>query len=152
MVAERQTTPSSLYAYDFVAWVEQTVAQMQAQDFDQVDWVNLIEEVADISRRERRRLESKLIVILLHLLKWQYQPTHRTGRWKSSLREHRRRVNRDLKDSPSLRPFLADIFDDCYSAACAQAADEIGLEGDRFPNLCPYKIEQVLDPDFLPQT
>jgi hypothetical protein len=148
MVAERQTNYPSPYTQDFVAWVEQTVAQLQAQDFDQVDWANLIEEVADMSRRERRRLESNLIVILLHLLKWQYQPSRRSR--KSSLREHRRRVDRDLKDSPSLRPFLADIFDDCYSAARAQAADETGLEGDRFPTLCPYKLEQVLDPDFLP--
>jgi hypothetical protein len=151
MGAERQTRPTSPYTQDFVAWVEQTVAQLQAHDFDHVDWENLIEEVADMSRRERRHLESNLIVILLHLLKWQYQPDRRTGSWKSSLREHRRRVNRDRQDSPSLQPYLEDSFSECYSNARDQAADETGLEVDRFPRICPYTIEQVLSPDFLPQ-
>lgn len=88
MVAGRQTTASNLYAQDYVAWLDQTVAQMRSQDYSHIDWDNLIEEVVDMSRRERSRLESNLIVILLHLLKWQYQPDHRSGSWKSSIREH----------------------------------------------------------------
>jgi hypothetical protein len=150
MVAERQRSQTSLYSQDYVAWVEQTVAQLKAQDFGQVDWENLIEEVADMSRRERRRLESNLIVILLHLLKWQYQPHQRSGSWKSSLREHRRRVNRDLTDSPSLKPYLLDIWEGCYREARNQAADETGLAVDGFCEVCPYTVQQVLDADFLP--
>ena len=150
MVTERQTTTPNLYAQDYVAWVEQTVAQLRSQDYSHVDWDNLIEEVADMSRRERSRLESNLIVILLHLLKWQYQPHHRSGSWKSSIREHRRRVNRDLRDSPSLKPYLAEIFAECYADACAQAGDETGLASSVFPKTCPYRIDQVLNAEYLP--
>jgi hypothetical protein len=151
MVANPDLTSTSLYTQDFVAWVEQTVALLKAGHLDQVDWENLIEEVADMSRRERRRLENNVIVILLHLLKCQYQTTRRTGSWKSSLREHRRRVNRDLSDSPSLKPYLLEIWGDCYRAARDQAADETGLEPEDFPEVCPYQLTQVLDAQFLPQ-
>ncbi|NET52661.1 MAG: DUF29 domain-containing protein [Merismopedia sp. SIO2A8] len=131
-------------------WIETTVGQLQSQNYQDVDWENLIEEVADMSKRERRRLKSNLIVVLLHLLKWQYQSDHRSGSWKSSVREHRRRINDDLKDSPSLVPYLHEIFAECYGRACEQAADETGLSLETFPRICPYTTEESLEPDYLP--
>lgn len=148
--AELHPPQASLYSQDFVAWVEQTVAQLRSQDFDNIDWENVIEEIADMSRRERRRLESNLIVILVHLLKWQYQPEARSGSWKGSLREHRRRVNRDLDDSPSLRPYLQDSLADSYGNAREQAADETGLAIATFPEHNLYSVEEILNPQFLP--
>ena len=76
MTAELRADEKSLYETDFVRWVETVVAQLQAQDYASVDWANLIEEM---SRRERKSLKSNLVVILLHLLKWQYQPEARSG-------------------------------------------------------------------------
>lgn len=88
------------------------------------------------------------MVILLHLLKWQHQPECRGEGWRSSLREHRGHVNDDLKDSPSLVPYLQQIFAKCYINAYEQVADEIGLPLERFPLDCPYTIEQVLDSNY----
>ena len=152
MVAELTNTQSTLYNTDFVRWVDQTVAQLQSADYNSVDWENLIEEIADMSKRERRSLESNLIVLLLHLLKWQYQPDYRSGSWKGSIREHRRRINRTLKDSPSLRSYLQqEIWSSSYIEAQAQAVDETGLSSTVFPTHNPYTIESTLDPNFLPE-
>jgi len=151
MAIAPQTNPKNLYQTDFVRWVETTVEQLRSQDYAAVDWENLIEEIEDMSRRERKSLKSNFIVILLHLLKWQYQPESRSGSWRGSIREHRRRVNDDLKDSPSLIPYLQEVFAECYTNAREQAADETGLPLETFPKNCPYTAEQTLNTGFLPE-
>ena len=148
MTLEIQT--SSLYDRDFAAWLALTVEQLRAQNYSSVDWANLIEEIEDLAKRERKALKSNLVVILLHLLKWHYQPEARTGSWKGSIREHRRRIADDLKDSPSLKLYLEAVFAECYTAALAQASDETGLPTAVFPTDCPYSPELALDAEFLP--
>ena len=150
MSTELQATQKSLYDTDFVRWVESTAAQLRAQDYASVDWANLIEEIESMSRQERKSLKSNLKVVWLHLLKWQYQPNRRSKSWRSSLREHRERLVDDLKDSPSLKPYLQEIFAECYDRARAQAADETDLPLDTFPIDCPYTADQAIDSDFLP--
>jgi Domain of unknown function DUF29 len=150
MATNLQTNHKSLYDVDFMRWVETTAEQLRAQDYGSVDWENLIEEIEDMSRRERKALKSNLVVILLHLLKWQYQPECRTGSWRGSIREHRRRINEDLKDSPSLAPYLQEVFAECYEYAREQASDETGLSVETFPSDCPYTSEQSLESKFLP--
>jgi len=88
--------------------------------------------------------------LLLNLLKWHSQPEQRSGSWRGSLREHRRRINDDLKDSPSLLPYLRAVLAECYAHAREQAADETGLPLETFPVKCPYTPEQVLNSDYLP--
>jgi hypothetical protein len=150
MPTELQTSQKSLYEVDFALWVETTVAQLREQNYTAVDWTNLLEEIEDMSRRERKSLKSNLLVILLHLLKWQYQPEGRCGSWRGSIREHRRRVNEDLQDSPSLIPYFQEVFAECYANACEQAADETGLPLETFPYNCPYTSEQSLNSKYLP--
>lgn len=150
MSTELQAAQKSLYEADYLRWVETTVEQLRTQNYACVDWANLIEEIEDMSRRERKSLKSNLIVILLHLLKWQYQPECRTGSWRGSLREHRRRINDDLRDSPSLFPYLQEAFAESYANAREQAADETSLPLDVFPSDCPYTPEQSLDSQYLP--
>ncbi|HLO88645.1 MAG TPA: DUF29 domain-containing protein [Nostocaceae cyanobacterium] len=99
-----QTHKQTLYETDYMQWIETTLSKLQNQDYANVDWENLIEEIADMGRSERKSLKSNLIVILLHLLKWQFQPEKRTGSWEVSIIEHRRRVQESLNDSPSLKP------------------------------------------------
>jgi hypothetical protein len=150
MATELQLSQKSLYETDFVAWVEATLEHLRGQNYDSVDWVNLLEEIADLSRQERKSLKSNLVVILLHLLKWQYQSEARTGSWRGSIREHRRRIKDDLKDSPSLVPYVLEILDECYANAREQVADETGLLLSTFPSDCPYQSDQVLNPEYLP--
>jgi hypothetical protein len=141
----------SLYEIDYLAWIETTVNQLEQQNLAQVDWENLIEELKDMGRSERRRLRSNLVVVLLHLLKWQYQPTMRSRSWRSSITEHRRRIREALEDSPSLQPYLHASLSQCYADAIRLASDETGLSISAFAAECPYSISQTLDMDFLPE-
>ena len=86
----------TLYETDYLQWIEAAVAKLQSQDYANVDWENLIEEIADMGRSERKSLKSNLIVILVHLLKWQFQPEKRSGSWEGSIIEHRRHVRKKL--------------------------------------------------------
>lgn len=146
-----QASSPMRYETDYLQWIETTVAQLQQRDYAQVDWVNLIDEVADMGKRERQSLKSNVIVVLLHLLKWQFQPECRSGSWEGSILEHRRRVNDALADSPSLRPYLQEIFEECYTQAVKQAKAETGLPMETFPQQCLFQLTQILDDEFLPE-
>lgn len=150
MTTELQNSQSSLHETDYLRWIETTVEKLRSHDYHQIDWQNLIDEIADMGRSERRSLESNLIVVLLHLLKWQYQPDLRSGSWQGSMVEHRRRLRKALKESPSLKSYLEEILAECYIDAIEQAAAETGLSPDTFPTLCPYTATQTLDSSFLP--
>jgi hypothetical protein len=143
---------NTTYDTDYVLWVEQTLAQLQAGEYDRVDWPNLFEEIEDMSRRQKDALESNLIVLLLHLLKWRYQPEIKSSSsWKFTIRDRRRRIDNLLKTSPSLRPYLLTIGDTSYGEARLQASDETGLGIEIFPEICEWPIEQILQDDFLPE-
>ena len=139
-----------LYETDYLKWIETTVKKLQVQDYSNIDWENLIDEIEDMGRSERRSLKSNLIVVLTHLLKWQYQPNFRSGSWKGSIVEHRRRIREALKDSPSLKPYFEEVFAQCYSDAVEQASAETGLSVEILPQVCPYTSAEVLDANFLP--
>jgi hypothetical protein len=141
----------TLYETDYLQWIETIVEKLQSQDYANVDWENLIEEIADMGRSERRSFKSNLIVILVHLLKWQFQPEKRSGRRHRSIIEHRRRVKEALDDSPSLKSYLESIFAECYAQAIKQAKAETGLPVESFPVVCPYQLPEVTNDEFLPQ-
>jgi hypothetical protein len=141
----------ALYDADFVAWADETATLLQQRRFEELDLANLAEEIQDLGNRHRDALENNLTVLLIHLLKWHYQPEMRSGSWRGSIVEHRRRVNKALKQYPSLKPHLLKTFDECYLDAVEQATAETGLKADRFPQDCPYAIEQVLAGSFLPE-
>lgn len=150
MTTELEHNRQSLYETDYLKWIETTVEKLRVQDYSNIDWENLIEEVEDMGRSERRSLKSNLIIVLTHLLKWQYQPQFRSGSWKGSIVEHRRRIRDTLKESPSLQPYLEQVFAKCYLDAVAQASAETGLSVETFPQACPYTSAEVLDSNFLP--
>lgn len=150
MIPKLTSHQQNLYETDYLNWIETTVEQLRNQNYAQIDWENLIEEIEDMGRSERRSLKSNLIVIITHLLKWQYQPELRSGSWKGSIVEHRRRVRDALQDSPSLKRYLEEVFITCYGDAVEQASAETGLLITLFPSVCPYTVEQILESDFLP--
>lgn len=150
-LSESSLSNVSLYDRDFVKWVEVTIGQLGQQDYPQVDWGNLLDEIEDMSRRERQSLESNLVILLLHLLKWQYQSDRRTGSWKGSIVEHRRRILKTIKRSPSLNVYLQECFKEAYGDAIEQAAAETGLNSDCFPAICEYAIDRCLDTTFFPE-
>jgi hypothetical protein len=150
MISKLEVTPC-LYTTDYLQWIETTVEKLREQDYANVDWHNLIEEIEDMGRSERKSLKSNLIVIVLHLLKWQYQPNLRGGSWAGSIVEHRRRVGDAIAESPSLKPYLEQAYLKWYNDALRQAIAETQLPKETFPIACPYALTDILDFDFLPR-
>ena len=142
------TDTVNLYDRDYYLWLLHTAQLISEGKFSEVDAANLIEEIEDMGRSEKRAIESNLVVVLLHLLKYKYQPEKRTNSWKSSIREHRRRLRKAFADSPS---YFEEVFDECYQEAREQAADETGLPLDTFPQESIFTPAEALDPNYLPQ-
>jgi hypothetical protein len=142
---------ATLYEKDFSLWLETTAQLLRNRQLEKLDYDNLIEEIEAMGRSERNALESNLIVVLMHLLKYKYQPQKRSRSWLSSIFEHRRRLVEAFKTSPSLKRYYENVFDECYQYAMKQASIETGLPLEHFPNMSPFTSEETLDFDFLPQ-
>ncbi len=140
----------NLYDKDYYLWLEETVQLLREGRLTDLDIPNLIEEMKDMGRSEKNALESNLIVLLMHLLKWKYQPEKQSGSWRRSIREHRRRILKAFKNSPSLKRYFEEIFEESYQEARKQAADETELSLNIFPETCPFKVEEILDSEYLP--
>jgi hypothetical protein len=138
------------YEADFFAWTQEQARLLRDRDARGLDWENLAEEIDSMGRRDRRELESRLRLILHHLLKWRVQPGLRGPGWQSTLREQRRQAAKLLKESPSLRPQLPALIEEAYPDARADALDETGLPLQNFPADCPFTVAQVLDAAYLP--
>jgi hypothetical protein len=141
---------SSLYDRDYYLWIETTVARLRQKKFSEIDLVNLIEELESMGRSEKSALTSNLIVVLMHLLKYKYQPSKRTNSWRFTIKEHRRRLREAFKNSPSLRKYFTEVFGECYQDARDLAATETGLSLETFPCESPFSLEDTLNPDYLP--
>jgi hypothetical protein len=146
------STNATLYEHDFYLWCLETCAALGAREFDAVDMHHLIEEIRDLGNNVRHALESDLSVVMLHLLKWQYQPERRqdSRSWERSIIEHRQRIDRLLKKNPSLKPYLTTAVVEEYPSARRLAAVETDLPRATFPEVCPWTVEQLLDHDFFP--
>jgi hypothetical protein len=131
------------YETDFYQWTQQQAALLRQGQWSQVDAANLAEEIESMGKSDRRAIWSHLINILLHLLKWQYQPERRGNSWTESIDNGREQLDWLIKDSPSLRPKLPQFVDDIYPRARRKAAHETGLPLSTFPEQCPFTVEQI---------
>lgn len=122
-----KTLTPTLYDIDFNLWIEQTVNQLKKGNLKDLDIENLVEEIESMGRSEKREIYSRLKVLLIHLLKWKYQPYKKTSIWIATINEQRTQINLILKDSPSLKPYLRDNWEDCYQDARIDAATETFL-------------------------
>ncbi len=153
-MADALKTQTSLYERDFYAWTVDQAAKLRARaTFDNrgdIDWENAAEEIESVGDSQRSEIESRMNVLLLHLLKWARQPSHRSGSWKATIVEQRSRMRRRLAKSPSLRGYPAEVMAEEYALARTLAMVETGLPDGVFPLVCPFTIDQILDPDFYP--
>jgi len=136
------------YERDFYGWIHQNIALLKRGQWADIDVEILIDELESMAKRDRRELTSRLMILIAHLLKWQFQPAKRSGSWRGSIREQRIQLVEQLEESPSLKNNLAESVVKSYPKALALAVDETGLSTNTFPRKCPYTLEQLLDEDF----
>ena len=138
------------YEQDFYAWTQRTAALLRAGRFDEADIDHVAEEIEDMGRRDVRELNRRVQILLAHLLKWQTQSDQRSRSWRSTITVQRLELEGLLAQSPSLRPKLESGLGNNYARAVKRAVAETDLAADRFPPACPYRVDQILDEDFLP--
>jgi hypothetical protein len=134
---------------DFNLWIDQTAQLLREGRWPEIDVPTLIDEVEDLGKRERRGIASQLTRLLLHLLKWQYQPQRRSDSWLDSITDARTQIELALEDSPSLRDYPLEQLESSYQRARRQAIKQTGLADSVFPEACPYNIQQILSEDWL---
>lgn len=148
-MTQAKTSKTNLYEQDYVAWADEQALLLEQKRFNELDLVNLVEEVRDLGRRERDAIESQLTRLLMHLLKWQYQPEKRTRSWLLTIKDARRQIAKLRSKYPVLKVHTESVFFECYLEAREVASDETALPLKNFP-LDPYSSAQVLDTDFFP--
>jgi hypothetical protein len=141
---------ADLYESDFAAWAETNAELLRAGRFSEVDLENVAEEIGDLAKKQRRALASRLVRLIQHLLKWQFQPEKRSTSWQRTVLQQRLSISRLLRESPSLKPAFAELAAEVYSEAARLAAFEMRCEVKTLPSSCPYAMEQLLDLDYLP--
>jgi hypothetical protein len=141
---------ATLYDLDFYQWTQSQSDLLRVEGWEQLDWQHIAEEIESLGKKDKRQVQSRLAVLITHLLKWEYQPEKRSPSWRKTLKEQRFRLMLILNDSPSLKVGLPEFIAVVYPYAVENVADETGLDRRLFPVVCSYRIEQVLDPVFLP--
>lgn len=139
------------YLTDFNSWIDHTTQLLRDHRWQDIDVAHLIEEIQDLGKSEQRAIASQLTRLLMHLLKWQYQPQRRSDSWLDSITDARTQIELAIADSPSLKHYPAAQLKESYNRARRQAAKQTGLQIFEFPDECPYSLNLVLDEDWLPQ-
>jgi len=143
MVTAEALDLSALYAQDETAWLEAMSRLAASERYAEIDYKHLSEYLADMAKRDRREVFSRLVVLLCHLLKWEHQPQCRSGSWRGTIREQRREL-RQLLESGTLRNHAEAVLKDAYAEARRQAADETELSLDVFPAEDARSLEELL--------
>ena len=143
MVQRAPVASAALYELDETAWLETTAELIRHGRLDAVELGTLAEYLTDMAKRDRREVYSRLVVLLSHLLKWDYQPDRRSGSWRGTVLEQQREL-RQLLESGTLRNHASAVFADAYADARKQAAAETGLARGAFPEECPWNLDGAL--------
>jgi hypothetical protein len=141
---------SQLYDRDFYAWATEQAGLLRAGRLSEADIGHIAEEIESMGKTEKRELISRLTILLLHLLKWQFQPSHRGASWRASINNARDDIADHLEDNPSLKAQLGPIMLSAYRRAARQAAAETGFAENLFPTSCPWTFSQTTNPEFWP--
>jgi hypothetical protein len=140
----------SLYDLDFHAWSKEQADAIRRRSWNEIDWEHVAEEIEDLSRQWRNELKSRYVVLLMHLLKWAFQPGGRTKSWVDTVDEQRLRIEVHLAENPSLKSVEAEVFAAAYKQARLRAAKETHLVRSTFPEAPPFTVRDAKDGSFWP--
>lgn len=142
-VLEKAEAPSK--AHDLYSWARRQAELLRAGRLSEIDPAAIAEEIDDVGDEQYDKLESSLRVVMLNLLKWDHQPDRRSRSWTLSIREQRRRVLRQLRKNPGLKPLLDEAISEAYEDARDEASSETGLPLSSFPVSRPYEYSEIME-------
>jgi hypothetical protein len=143
--------PMSKYDEDFYAWTREQADYLRHDTWEKVDAIHVAEAIEALGMNEKRAITRQLQRLLTHLLKWCYQPTHRTPSWRRTIRQARDTITDVLEGSHSLEEYPEQRVALAYRRARRDAADETGLPLETFPERCPWDITEIRAEDFWPE-
>jgi hypothetical protein len=138
---------SELYDRDFNLWVEATKNAIQNRDFENMDWDNLFDEIDDMGKSEKRSLESYLERLIAHILKlqyWEAEKERNYKHWKVEIINFRRRIKRLIKQNPSFKTLLTQMYPEVFQ----DVIDAWKVEFD-IPDNSYIELEQILKEDYF---
>jgi ribosomal protein L29 len=138
------TMTTTLFDKDRCSWALEQAALIRSGRTAEIDLGLIAETLEEMTRSDRRELRSRLAVLLQHLLKWRFQPSHRTPSWKRTIRTQRREIESLLDESPSLKRHIETLYPKAYEDARNDAADETGLPLDTFPETNPWSYDDAM--------
>ena len=142
---------TNLYEKDFLAWIEDQAQALRTRKANSLDWDNILEELESMGRSEKNALRNHLRILLMHLIKWQWQPQKQSKSWATTIRNQRLDLKYLIKDSPSLKRLIPEMLPDAWSNAADEAAFETELPISTFPELCPWDIDTQILANWWPE-
>jgi hypothetical protein len=134
---------------DLYSWAAQQASLLREGRMAEIDAAAIAEEIDDVGEEQYHRLESALRVLLHHLLKWDYQSAARSRSCVITIREQRRRAQRQLRKNPGLKARLNEALSDAYDDARDEAARETGLPTRTFPVKLPFAFSDLMERPIL---
>jgi hypothetical protein len=153
MKSDVKVKSNSLYETDYQLWLDETVTQLKAQNFSNIDLENLIEEIESLGKRDKRAICSFLMRLCEHLLKIKYWQSERETcfrGWDLEVAHFRLQIRAILKDSPSLKNYLNENFVSEYENGKKLFLKASNLDAHLIPAMPWFTLEQALDEDWLP--
>jgi hypothetical protein len=139
---------ANLYETDFYAWTQEQANWLRQGKTDCLDVENLVEEIESLGRQQKQELKNRLGVLIGHLLKWQYQASHRSKSWKYIIQEQRLQIVDLLDQNPSLKSYQDEAIAKGYQLGLLLVGRETPLDPKTLPNQCPFTLEQLFDDQF----
>ena len=152
MLIQEKSSTQTLYSTDYNLWVMETVQNLKSRDFKSVDWENLIGEVSDLSRQDKKKLKSLLRNLFENLLKlkyWESAIKENQAHWKGEIRNFRKQILDELQGSPSLKNYLNDVLLECYQDSREIVSDKSQISLDVFPETSSANLDQALDQNWF---
>ena len=146
MAQQTELALPELYIEDETAWLETMAELIKAGAYDELDYASLREYLTDMAKRDRREVESRLVVLMMHILKWKHQPDQRSGSWRGSIIAQQQELS-GAADGGVLRNHAESVLERAYRKAVDRAAAETGLPPDAFRAECGYSVDELLSFD-----
>ena len=141
---------SHLYETDEAAWLERSIELLRHGHYEELDSANMIDCLEALLMSQKREVKRRLVSLMAHLLKWQFQPTRRSNSWRRTIFNQRFELS-TIFDSKTLKNHALEILPWAYPRAVKKAMVETGQDRSSFPADCPYTFAFLVS-DELPES